>query len=385
MKTLATLPIKNKRVFLRLDLNVPLQKGIIRDSFRITTALPTIAAIKQRGPKQIIMGSHLGRPGGEANAAFSLAVVAKRLAKELGEDVYFHKDITQPIPEGHFLVLLENLRFWSGEQNGSNAFAKQLAAHADVYVNDAFGTAHRKDASVYALAKLLPHAGGPLMTKEIRNLHLRQKRPSFAIFGAAKIHDKLDLLETILRKTDKVLIGGAVMFTFLRALEIPTGTSLVEEDMLAQAKRLYDTYSAKIVLPVDVVVASKKTLVAKTLTERKHASSVVAIDKIPARKAGFDVGPKTIQLFCAQLQHAGSVVWNGPLGVAEVKPYDASTLQLAKYLAEHTIKTIVCGGDTAAAIRATPYADKMNHISTGGGASLLLLGGNKLPAVEVLH
>ena len=384
MTTLAQLPIKNKRVFLRLDLNVPLNKGKITDDLRIVNALPTIKYILSKDPKQLILASHLGRPNGR-DKRLSMAPIAKALVKALGRPLYVAEDILAPLPEEP-LVLLENLRFYSEEKQGDVKFAKQLARHADVYVDDAFGTAHRKDASVYALAKQFEKKSyGLLIKNELQYVHLKHKKPLVAIFGAAKIADKVKLLEQLLKHVDKVLLGGAVVFTFLKAMGGEVGTSLVEDEMIPDAKRIMKKYGDKLVFPVDIVVAAKTSL-GKTMTaaERKKISTVVSIDVLPKNKAGFDIGPQSIKLFQRVLADAKTVVWNGPLGVAEIKPYDTSTNKLAKFLAEENKTVIVCGGDTAAALRKTKYAQAMTHISTGGGASLQLLGGKKLPGIEVL-
>jgi phosphoglycerate kinase len=385
MKTLAQLPIKNKRVFLRLDLNVPLSGGKITDDLRIKNALPTIEYILKKQPKQLIIASHLGRPKGR-DANLSLAPVVKSLVKYLGRPMYLAEDILAPLPDEP-LVLLENLRYYPEEKEGNLAFAKKLAAHADIYVNDAFGTAHRKDASVFALANQFEHKSpGLLMKQELSYVHLNHKRPLVALFGAAKIVDKVKLLEKLLQQVDKVLLGGAVVFTFLKAMDAEVGTSLVEDEMIPAAKKIMKKYGDKLVFPVDVVVAAKSSLGKKmTVTERRKISSVVTVDALPKNKAGFDIGPQSIKLFEAVLAHAQTVIWNGPLGVAEIQPYDQSTKKLSKYLAEANKTVIVCGGDTAAAIRKTKYADAMTHISTGGGASLQLLGGTQLPAITVLE
>ncbi len=378
MKTIASLRPKNKRVFLRLDLNVPLRNGVIQDDARIKAAFPTIQLLLEKGAKQIIMASHLGRPKG-VDQTLSLAPVAKRLTKLLGKKVHLHTDVSTSCSQP--LVLLENLRFFEGEKKGSVAFARQLANHADVYVSDAFGTAHRKDASVYALPKLLPSAGGLLLQKEKKYVHLRHKQPVVAIFGAAKIADKLPLLESLLKKVDKVLLGGAVVFTFLRALDGETGTSLVEEEMIPKAKQLLEKYPRKIVLPVDFAVTSHSKLKkfdSFSVSQRKEHVSFVDVLSFPKRKAGFDIGPKSVRLFSQILSSAQTIVWNGPLGMFEVKPFDAATRAVARSILDKTV--IVCGGDTVSALRSFSFT----HKSTGGGASLQLLSGKKLPGLEVL-
>lgn len=384
MTTIAKLPIKNKRVFLRLDLNVPLHNGRITDDLRIKNALPTIEYILKKQPKQLIIASHLGRPKGR-DPNLSLAPVVRDLVRKLGRPVYLASNVDELLPEEP-IVLLENLRYYEGEKKGSASFANTLAKHADVYVNDAFGTAHRKDASVYALAKRFDKkAPGLLIKNELKYVHLNQKKPVVALFGAAKVSDKVRLLEKLLRHVDKLLLGGAVVFTFLKAMGGEVGTSLVEDDMLSEAKRLLKKYSHKIVFPVDVVVAARSSLTKQmTLTERKNRTTTVNVDSMSKNKAGFDIGPQSIKLYQSILATATTVIWNGPLGVAEIKPYDVSTRKLAKYLSRNNKVVVVCGGDTAAALHNTRYAKDMTHISTGGGASLQLLGGSKLPALEVL-
>jgi len=387
MKSLQELSLTGKRVFIRCDFNVPLRNGVITDAYRLLCALPTIRYVLKQKPKQIILASHLGRPklGSAADVqAYSLAPIAKELSKLLKKIVELHSIIDAPIESTNKIILLENLRFYKGEQQGSVAFAKQLAQHADVYINDAFGTAHRKDASVYALAKLLPHAPGLLMQKELAYVHLHHTTPIVALFGAAKISDKLPLLKKLLARVDKLILGGGVVFTFMQAADMEVGKSLVEPTMVAQAKKLLDQYGHKIVFPTDFVVHSPSKLRLKKRILRSD-TSIVSFDAIPKTKAAYDVGPKSVLLFSAVLSSARTVIWNGPLGLFEVKPFDASTRAIAKHLAsQKRLTTIIGGGDTASAIRKTLYAAKMTHISTGGGASLLLLTGSHLPALTAL-
>ncbi|MCA9477793.1 MAG: phosphoglycerate kinase [Nanoarchaeota archaeon] len=391
MKTLSTMKLTGKRVFLRVDFNVPLKGTKITDDLRIQNALPTIRKILAAKPEQLIIATHLGRPepgkGSAGLLPYSLAPVAKHLSKLLKKTIYFHANALAPIESKDKIVLLENLRFYDGEKNGSLSFAKTLASHADIYIDDAFGTAHRKDASVYALAKLLPSGIGLLMEQELRYVSLDHKRPIVAIFGAAKIKDKLPLFKKLLAKVDKLILGGGVVFTFLKAGGIEVGKSLVEEEMVSEARTLLKKYAGKIVFPTDFVgstPASFKNWIKLSATEKKAALKTVPVEAIPKTLACYDVGPKSVKLFTAVLKNAKTVVWNGPLGVFEVKPYDASTNKLVKIIAESKITSIVGGGDTASAVRKTKYANRFTHISTGGGASLELLAGNKLPAIEVL-
>lgn len=379
MKSIKKLNLKNKNVFIRCDFNVPLEKGKITDDYRIVNSLKTIKYVLSQKPSRIVLGSHLGRPKGY-DAKYSLNPVAKKLSELLKKTVYLHANPLAPIEAKSKIVLLENLRFFEGEKKGSLSFAKQLAQHADVYINDAFGTAHRKDASVYALAKLLPCAPGLLMEKEIELVNLNHPRPIVAIFGAAKIADKLPLLKKLFSKVDKVVIGGATVFTFLQAMGLETGKSLVEKEMVFTAKKLIKKYPGKIVLPVDVVVASPKIL-QRNLKDRKEHSMTVSVDKIPKTKAGYDVGLLSVKLFTAVIQSAHTVVWNGPLGMFETKPYDHATKKLAKEIEKSSAVSIICGGDTASAVREF----KFTHVSTGGGASLQLLAGLKLPAIQALN
>lgn len=392
IKTLNQLKLAGKRVFLRVDFNVPLKGRKITDDLRIQNALPTIKAILKQKPQQLIIGTHLGRPepgkGAVGLEPYSLVPVAQHLCKLLKKKVYFHANALAPIESTDTIILLENLRYYEGEKKGSLSFAKELAQHADIYVDDAFGTAHRKDASVYALPKLFKQKGiGLLMQKELENVHLNHKKPIVAIFGAAKIKDKLPILQRLLQKVDKVILGGGVVFTFLKAADIEVGKSLVEDEMLLQAKELLEKYSSKIIFPVDFYAMSPtkmNTWSKTTAQEKKKAIKLVDFDTIPKNLACYDVGPKSIKLFKAVLNNSKTVIWNGPVGMFEVKPYDKGTKALVKYIAESKLTSIVGGGDTASAVRATKFADKFSHISTGGGASLELLSGNKLPAIEVL-
>lgn len=383
------LPIKNKRVFLRVDFNVPLDADRkITSDLRIRNELKTIEYILGRKPKQLIIATHLGRPGGRDDPELSLEPVARRLSQYLKQPVYLHEHILSKVPEDKSVVLLENLRFDAGEKQGSMKFARALARHADVYINDAFGTAHRKDASVYKLPQLLPSGAGYLIEHEIEEVHLEHERPQVAIFGAAKIADKLPVFKILLLKVDKLIIGGGVLFTFLKAGGLNVGRSLVEEDMIETARHLLDTYAEKIVFPVDVKVTAKSNLKrfkSMTLAQKEGFITTVPINNIPPRQAAFDIGPGSVRLFSEVIRNARTVVWNGPLGLFEVPPFDKGTREIAKTLSEEDATTIICGGDTAAALRRTRYKQDMDHISTGGGASLELLAGNKLPALEVLR
>ncbi|MFW6378804.1 MAG: phosphoglycerate kinase [Nanoarchaeota archaeon] len=388
LKRMQQLPIKNKRVFLRVDFNVPLDADRkITSDLRIRNELKTIEYILERKPKQLIIATHLGRPGGRDDPELSLEPVARRLSQYLKQPVYLHEHIISKVPEDKSVVLLENLRFDAGEKQGSMRFARALARHADVYINDAFGTAHRKDASVYKLPQLLPSGAGYLIEHEIEEVHLEHERPQVAIFGAAKISDKLPVFKKLLLKVDKLILGGGVLFTFLKAGGLNVGRSLVEDDMIETARHLLDTYGEKIVFPVDVKVTAKsdlKRFKSMTLPEKERFITTVPLNKIPPRQAAFDIGPASVRLFSEVIRNARTVVWNGPLGLFEIPPFDKGTREIAKTLSKEHVTTIICGGDTAAALRRTRYKQDMDHISTGGGASLELLAGNKLPALEAL-
>lgn len=391
IKKITDLNITNKRVFLRVDFNVPLSGEKILDDSRIQTAIPTIKKILSQKPKQLVIASHLGRPepgsGAEKLLPYSLAPLAQHLAKLLNKTVYFHANTLAPIESTNTIILLENVRFYEGEKKGSASFIDALAQHADVYINDAFGTAHRKDASVYGLAKKMPHGMGLLMQKEIDNVHLNHKTPIVAIFGAAKIKDKLPILKKLLLKVDKVILGGGVVFTFLKAMDIEVGKSLVEDEMIDEAKMLLKKYARKLIFPTDFVgstPAQLKKWSTLSATEKKTALKTVSFDAIPKTLACYDVGPQSIKLFAAVLKDAKTVIWNGPVGMFEVKPYDKGTNALAQLIGESKLTSIVGGGDTISAIRKTKYAEEFSHLSTGGGASLELLAGNKLPAIEIL-
>lgn len=386
MKSFKQMRFKDKRVFLRCDFNVPIKNGRITDTTRIENAIPTIKAILKEKPKQIVLASHLGRPTCY-DEKLSLGIVAKKLSELMNKEIYLHPLIEAPIEVNIKIVMLENLRFFEGEKKGSMAFAKQLAQHADVYVDDAFGTAHRKDASVFALAKLLPSTAGLLIRKELENVHLNHPKPVVAIFGAAKIHDKLPLFKKLLGKVDKLILGGGVVFTFLKAGGVEVGKSLVEEEMLETAKKILKKHSDKIIFPVDFIGTNPSKLKkwdSLSLIEKKEFIQLVPVEKIPKSIACYDVGPKSIKLFSAVVDSAKTIIWNGPLGMFEVKPFDKSTMLLAKYISKHNKKCIICGGDTVASTSDFLKTSKTVHISTGGGASLVLLAGDKLPAVEIL-
>lgn len=380
LRTIRSIGVKGKTVLVRVDFNVPLRDGKVASDKRIRAAIPTIRKLIEKGAKQLILVSHLGRPKGKRDGAYSLAPVAKKLQSLLKEKVFFVPDCMEviiPDPSDFKIVLLENLRFYPEEKDDDAAFAKQLASYADVYVNDAFGTSHRKHASVHAVTRYLPSAAGLLLESELKNLDLsKTKRPLVVIMGGAKVSDKIGVIKNVVKKADTVLIGGAMMFTFYRAMGYETGKSLVEEDKLDLAKKLLSGSKKKIMLPVDMVAASSTNATARMKT--------LPVDKHPKNMMGLDIGPETVEIYTSVLKQAKTIIWNGPMGLFEQKPFDKGTNAIAKMLAASPAKTIVGGGDSVAAVEKLKLSKKMDHISTGGGASLELLEGKTLPAVKAL-
>lgn len=376
--------VSGKKVLVRCDFNVPLDGTTITDDRRITEALPTIKFLLDHGAA-VILASHLGRPKG-VTPEFSLMPVALRLSELLATPVPLMPDSVGPEVETKVaamtpgqVVLLENVRFHPEEEKNDPEFAKQLAALADVYVNDAFGTAHRAHASTEGVAHLLPAYAGFLIKKEIDYLGKAldaPKRPFVAILGGAKVKDKIAVIDSLLPKVDKLIIGGGMAFTFLKAKGYEIGKSLLDETSLEYAAGLIGDHSDKIVLPVDVVAASELTDTA--------ATEIVADSAIPADKIGADIGPKSIEEFGAIIRGAGTVVWNGPMGVFEMTPFEVGTRSVAQALADCPGVTIVGGGDSAAAVEQFGFADKVSHVSTGGGASLEFLEGKVLPGIAAL-
>jgi phosphoglycerate kinase len=394
MPELSTIDVAGKRVFLRCDLNVPLNEGVIKDDGRIKASLPTIQLLLEKGAS-LVIAAHLGRPKGEAKPELSLAPVAKRLAELLGREVKFTGEVTgaavtaaaQSLKAGEIL-LLENIRFsaaeTSKEESERAAFAGELAQLADVYVGDGFGAVHRKHASVFDLPKLLPHAAGTLVAAEVqvlKKLTQNPERPYGVVLGGAKVSDKLGVIENLLGKVDVLAIGGGMVFTFLKAQGKEIGTSLVEAEMLDVVKDLVATAEkngVKLVLPTDIVVAP--TFAADA------TPTLVAADAIPADQMGLDIGPVSAKAFAAEIVKCKTVFWNGPMGVFEFPNFAAGTKVVAQALTEVSGISVVGGGDSAAAVRALGFADsQFGYISTGGGASLEYLEGKELPGLKALE
>ena len=384
-KTVRDLDVNSKRVLVRCDFNVPLEDGVITDDRRITEALPTINYLIENGAA-VILCSHLGRPKG-VTPEFSLAPVAARLSELLGKSVPLLPDCvgqevrarTLQLHPGE-VVLLENVRFHPEEERNDPEFAQQLASLAQVYVNDAFGTAHRAHASTEGVAHDLPSGAGFLIQKEIEFLGKAlddPKRPFVAIMGGSKVKDKIAVIESLLPKVDRLLIGGGMIFTFFKAQGLEIGKSLLDADNLDYAARLLRDQGDKIVLPTDVVVSS-------AFAEDAEVDTVAA-NAIPADRMGLDIGPATQAHFAEIIAGAKTVVWNGPMGVFEMKPFEAGTRAIAQAMAENSGITIVGGGDSAAAIEQFGLADQVSHVSTGGGASLEFLEGKELPGIAALR
>lgn len=386
-KTVRDIEIQGKRVLVRVDFNVPLKDGVITDDTRIKAALPTIKYLTDQGGK-VILASHLGRPKGEVKEEFRLNPAAARLSELLGKDVVKVNDCIGEEPKAAAakmqpgdVLLLENVRFYAEETKNNPEFAKQLAELADVYVNDAFGTAHRAHASTAGVAQYLPAVAGLLMEKELEMLGgalENPKRPFVAIIGGAKVSDKIGVIENLLAKVNTLIIGGGMANTFLKAQGYNVGRSLLEEDKVNLAKELLEkakSAGVDLLLPIDAVVAPSL---------EASAGQAVDVDAVPGDQMILDIGPKTAEKFAEVLKNAGTVVWNGPMGVFEVDAFAKGTEAVAKALASSDAVSIVGGGDSAAAVKKTGAADKMSHISTGGGASLEFLEGKELPGVTAL-
>ena len=389
-KTVKDIDVKGKKVLCRCDFNVPQDKatGAITDDKRIVAALPTLKYLLEQGAA-VIACSHLGKPKGEWKESLTLAPVAKRLSELLGQEVIFAKDIigedarakAAALQPGQ-IMLLENLRFDKGEEANDPEFAKALASLADVYVSDAFGTVHRAHASTAGVAAYLPAVSGFLIQKELEIMGgalANPKRPLVAILGGAKVSSKIGVINNLLDIADTIIIGGGMAYTFVKAMGGTVGTSLLEGDRLDYCKEMMDKAKAKgvkFLLPVDTLCAAEFSADAKP--------ELVDTMAIPDDRMGMDIGPKTIELFSDAVKDAGTVIWNGPMGVFEFPAFAEGTRAMAKALAESRAITIVGGGDSAAAVAQLGYADKMTHISTGGGASLEFLEGKELPGEACL-
>ncbi len=385
MPTLQDLDLKNRRVFIRVDFNVPLAAGgqEITSDKRIRASLPSIQYALDKGAG-VVLASHLGRPKGKPNPEMSLKPVAARLAELLGRPVKMAPDcvgaeVEAMLPAPGEVLLLENLRYHGEEEKNDPGFSQQLAKLADVYVNDAFGSAHRAHASTVGMVAFMPQAvAGLLMEQELKYLGMvttNPPRPCVAVLGGAKVSDKIEVIENLLKVTDKVLIGGAMAYTFLKAKRQPTGKSLVEEDKLDLAAHLMASAGDKLLLPVDHVVAA----------ELKEGAENQVVETIPDGMMGLDIGPKTVELYAAVLKSAKTVVWNGPMGVFEKLPFDKGTVAVGKAIADSGAISVVGGGDSEKAVKSAGVASRISHISTGGGASLEFLAGVELPGVAVLR
>ncbi|MBN1264086.1 MAG: phosphoglycerate kinase [Anaerolineales bacterium] len=385
-KTIRDIDVKDKRVLVRVDFNVPLNDGQVSDDTRIRAALPTLNYLAEHGAR-IVLCSHLGRPKNEPDPAFTLKPVAEVLSKLLGRSVKFVPVTVGPEAEaavealkpGEF-VLLENTRFKPGEKKNDPEFSAGLAKLADIFVNDAFGSAHRAHASTTGVTEYLPSVAGFLMEKELNYLGKAledPKRPFVAILGGAKVSDKIGVIDSLLKKADTLIIGGGMANTFLAAQGYNMADSLVETDALETAKDLLKKAGNRILLPSDVVIADAFSADA--------LDRVVLIDEIPAGWRALDIGPETLKRFAEVAAKAGTIVWNGPMGVFEFPKFAAGTMKLAQVVADSSGTSIVGGGDSAAAVRQAGLDYKIDHVSTGGGASLEFLEGKELPGVAALN
>ena len=387
-KTVEDIDVAGKRVLVRCDFNVPLKDGVITDENRIVGALPTIKYLKDHGAK-VILCSHMGRPKGEFNMKYSLAPVAARLSEKLGVEVPLASDVIGPdakakaaaLKDGD-VMLIENVRFHKEEEKNDPAIAKELASMAEIFVNDAFGTAHRAHASTAGVADYLPAVCGYLIQKEISIMGKAladPARPCVAILGGAKVSDKIGVINNLIEKVDTLIIGGGMAYTFFRALGNKTGTSICEEDKLDLALDLLKKAEEKgvnFLLPVDNIIGR----------EYNEDTTFMRIysDSIPDGWMGLDIGDKTQELYAKSIEGSGTVIWNGPMGVSEWENFASGTRSVAKAVAESGAVSIIGGGDSAAAVEQLGYADKMTHISTGGGASLEFLEGLELPGIACL-
>ena len=390
-KTIEDIDVKGKKVLARCDFNVPLKDGEITNDKRIVAALPTIKYLMEHGAK-VILCSHLGRPKGEYKPEFSLAPVAKRLSEYLGVEVKLAEDAEVVGPNAKAMaaelkdgevMLLENVRYRAEETKNEENFSKELASLADIFVNDAFGTAHRAHCSTTGVASYLPAVCGYLIQKEIKFMGgalANPKRPLVAILGGAKVSDKIGVIENLIDKCDTIIIGGGMAYTFMKYLGHNIGTSLLEADWVEKAGEMMkkaEDKGVKFLIPVD-------NKVGKEYDENTEAK-IVSSDDIPDGWMGLDIGPKTQEIFANAIKGAGTVIWNGPMGVSEWDNFAAGTISVAKAVADSGAISIICGGDSVAAVTKLGFADKMSHISTGGGASLEFLEGKDLPGICALQ
>ncbi len=390
-KTIEDIDVKGKKVLARCDFNVPLKDGEITNDKRIVAALPTIKYLMEHGAK-VILCSHLGRPKGEYKPEFSLAPVAKRLSEYLGVEVKLAEDAEVVGPNAKAMaaelkdgevMLLENVRYRAEETKNEDNFSKELASLADIFVNDAFGTAHRAHCSTTGVAAYLPAVCGYLIQKEIKFMGgalANPKRPLVAILGGAKVSDKIGVIENLIDKCDTIIIGGGMAYTFMKYLGHNIGTSLLEADWVEKAGEMMkkaEDKGVKFLIPVD-------NKVGKEYDENTEAK-VVSSDDIPDGWMGLDIGPKTQEVFADAIKGAGTVIWNGPMGVSEWDNFAAGTISVAKAVADSGAISIIGGGDSVAAVTKLGFADKMSHISTGGGASLEFLEGKDLPGICALQ
>ncbi len=390
-KTVEDIDVKGKRVLARCDFNVPLKDGEITNDKRIVAALPTIKYLKDHGAK-VILCSHLGRPKGEYKPEFSLAPVAAKLSEYLGQEVKLAEDpevvganakaMAAELKDGD-VMLLENVRYRKEETKNEEVFSKELASLADIFVNDAFGTAHRAHCSTTGVAAYLPAVCGFLIQKEIKFMGgalADPKRPLVAILGGAKVSDKIGVISNLLDKCDTIIIGGGMAYTFMKYLGHSVGTSLLEEDWIEKAGQMMadaKEKGVKFLIPVDNKVGKEY--------DEKTESKIVNSDEIPDGWMGLDIGPESQKLFTDAIKGAGTVIWNGPMGVSEWKNFEDGTVAVAKAVADSGAISIIGGGDSVAAVTKLGFADKMSHISTGGGASLEFLEGKELPGIAALQ
>lgn len=386
LRTLEGVEVKGKRVILRVDFNTPLNdRGLVQNNKRIRAALPTIMHLKNNGARIIIL-THLGRPKGQYIEKYDTQRIANELSEMLNEHVQYVEHVSgeraeavvSEMKDGE-MIMLENARFYPEEKQNNPDFAQSIARLGDIYVNDGFGVSHRDHASITGIPKYLPSYAGFLVENEINTLTKvrdNPEKPLLVIMGGVKLETRIPMIEQFIEKADYILFGGAMIFTFFKAQGLDVGKSLVDDEQISTARELLEKYAEKLILPVDVVVA-------KDFAENAPHKTV-SVDNIPADEIGLDVGQKTVELFSEKCKNAKTIIWNGPLGAFETKPFDVGTFKFAQAISKVSAQTIIGGGDTAAAVEEAGLQDKMTFISTGGGASLTLLEGKKLPGIEAL-